>query len=216
MSADLDAYKQAFGIDPISHPRRSKALELALDIRKFEITLYWQRATYFWALIAAAFAGYFAILAAEKMHDAHFNAFVVACIGFVFSLAWFLANRGSKFWQENWENHVDMLEDDASGPLYKTVLQEKQQASRIERFVDGPLPISVSRVNQWVSLFTVLIWPLLAWNVLPPFASTSLVSVRHLLVGGTTAVISVAMVFLTRSKLGGRRALRLSTREVSL
>jgi hypothetical protein len=40
--------------------KSKKALDIALDTRKFEISLYWQRAAYFWALIAAAFAGYFA------------------------------------------------------------------------------------------------------------------------------------------------------------
>ena len=33
-----------------------------MDIRKFEIDLYWKRAAYFWAFIAATFAGYFALL----------------------------------------------------------------------------------------------------------------------------------------------------------
>ena len=38
-----------------------KALEIALDIRKFEIDLYWKRAAYFWTFIAAAFAGFSAL-----------------------------------------------------------------------------------------------------------------------------------------------------------
>ena len=40
------------------HLARGGALAYALDIRKFEIELYWKRATYYWAFIAAAFAGY--------------------------------------------------------------------------------------------------------------------------------------------------------------
>jgi hypothetical protein len=58
-------YKEAFGIDPLNKPLLEKALEHALDIRKFEIELYWKRASYFWTLIAAAFAAYFLILGAE-------------------------------------------------------------------------------------------------------------------------------------------------------
>jgi len=38
--------------------KAEKALNLALDIRKFEIELYWKRATYFWTFIGAALAGY--------------------------------------------------------------------------------------------------------------------------------------------------------------
>lgn len=53
-------YVEAFkGKVPLSAKLRTeKALELALDIRKFEIELYWKRATYFWTFIAAAFGGY--------------------------------------------------------------------------------------------------------------------------------------------------------------
>jgi hypothetical protein len=178
--------------------------------------LYWQRATYFWALIAAAFAGYFAILAAEKMYDAMFNAFIVASIGLVFSLAWFLANRGSKFWLENWENHVDLLEDGISGPLYKTVLSRTSAGGPIERFVDGPLPISVSRINQWVSLFTFNVWVLLAWNVLPVFARDAPVSVKHVLVASITAIICLSMIYLTKSKIDGSRNLQMSQRKTSV
>jgi len=36
----------------------SRRLEKILDIRKFEIDLYWKRATYFWAFIAASLTGY--------------------------------------------------------------------------------------------------------------------------------------------------------------
>ncbi|MEJ0010770.1 MAG: hypothetical protein WDN72_10050 [Alphaproteobacteria bacterium] len=73
------------------------ALKYALDTRKFEIGLYWRRATYFWTLIAAAFAGYFAILSAEHLPDSHYLAFIIGCIGLFFTWAWFLVNRGSKY-----------------------------------------------------------------------------------------------------------------------
>ena len=66
-----------------------------------------------------------------------------------------LVNRGSKYWQENREAHVDELEDEFEGPLYKTILSE-------ERFRPFNLtkgyPISVSRVNQTVSLYITVIW----------------------------------------------------------
>ena len=111
MQIDEKRYKGEFGVEPENREILKSALEHALDIRKFEIELYWKRAAYFWTLIAAAFAGYFVILGAQHLDDKNFLAFVVACIGFLFTFAWFQVNRGSKQSQENWENHVDMLED---------------------------------------------------------------------------------------------------------
>ena len=205
MRTKSQIYGEAFGLEPPNPPLVERAFALALDTRKFETGLYWQRATYFWTLIAAAFAGYFAVLAAEKMPDKEFNAFVIACIGFVFSVAWFLVNRGSKFWQENWENHVDMLEDPVVGPLHKTILRRPADASSIERWIDGPMPISVSKVNQWVSLFTLMIWIVLACNVLPSIAQDAPVSIKHSLVGVLALLASGAIALLAKSHLGDHR-----------
>jgi len=77
---------------------RRTALIQAIDNRKFEIELYWKRAAYFWTFIAAAFAAFF--LLQEKLNDSSVT-FIVACLGFIFSLTWYFVNRGSKFWQQN-------------------------------------------------------------------------------------------------------------------
>jgi hypothetical protein len=61
----------------------------------------------------------------EKTH----LSLVVTGLGLVLSAAWYLANRGSKQWQENWENHVDLLEYEVKGPLYKTVLGRPEPSS---------------------------------------------------------------------------------------
>jgi hypothetical protein len=42
-------------------------------------------------------------------------------LGILTALANALAARGSRFWQNNWEKHIDMLEDKIEGQLYKTV-----------------------------------------------------------------------------------------------
>lgn len=204
MGTKGDQYKQSFGMgQPPDLDKTKAALEHALDIRKFEIGLYWQRATYFWALIAVAFAGYFAVLTAEHMSDADkgFNAFVIACLGLIFSLSWFLANRGSKYWQENWENHVDMLEDGITGPLYKTILHRPKNTNLISRAIEGPAPFSVSQINQWVSLFTLLIWLCLIWVVLPPFDLNASASEKHVAVGASTALATLLLLFRTKSNI---------------
>ena len=130
--------------------KRELALDRAWLNRDFEIDKYWSRATYFWAFIAATFAGYIAIMTSEKMKATFQNelAFIVICMGLVFSVSWWLVNIGSKKWQENWEKHIDMLEDEVTGPLYKTVWNKTA--------------FSVSQINIAVSGFVTGVWLMLA------------------------------------------------------
>jgi len=82
---DIDEYRQIF------LPHTEKALQLAHDIRKFEIDLYWKRATYFWTFIAATFAGYFAIQAGNDFA----SVYVVTCLGFCFLWAGIMSTEGA-------------------------------------------------------------------------------------------------------------------------
>jgi hypothetical protein len=102
----------------------------------------------------------------------------------VFSVAWHCVNKGSKYWQENWENHVELLEDQVFGPLYKTRTNRPQGQSSlgrriknlffnkktfpisgihqiVEDFFVAPRPFSVSKINQLVSTFVALVWGLI-------------------------------------------------------
>lgn len=137
--------------------KKEKAFEKAHDIRKFEIELYWKRTTYFWAFIAASFAGYFAILTSKSISFQEQYLFLIESIGFVFSLGWFFVNRASKHWQLNWEKVIDSLEDDITGPLMKNHINNHNSFWSLTlsyRF-------SVSRINQIISCFITLIWVLL-------------------------------------------------------
>lgn len=198
-------YKRAFGIDPLDRALLRRALAHALDIRKFEIELYWKRAAYFWTLIAAAFAGYFLILGAENLRDHEFLAFVVTCVGFVFTFAWFEVNRGSKKWQENWENHVDMLEDHVTGPLYKTWLIRPEGDAMFEKWVTGPANVSVSKINQIISLFTLWTWLILAYAALPSFGLDLPIDWRLLIVGGSTVAFCLIAHYAGRTWQGGHK-----------
>lgn len=128
-----------------------RAFEKAWEIRNFEIELYWKRATYFWAFIATTFVGYFALVNSDayskpdKYH--HVEVYFVICIGFILSIAWLLTNIGSKAWQRHWEVHVDLLEDQFTGPLYK--------------IVHPTITYSVSKINEVVSVSFAVIWFLL-------------------------------------------------------
>ncbi len=141
-------------LSDFSDDRQKEALKQALDIRKFEIELYWKRAVYFWAFIATAFGGYFALQKEGELT----SIYIVTCLGFLFSLAWYFVNRGSGAWQRNWETHVDLLEDQIMGPLYKSVMNR-----RTYKFYDliGPYFFSPTRINNILALTITSVWLLL-------------------------------------------------------
>ncbi len=173
--------------------RRKAALERALDNRKFEIEMYWKRAAYFWVFIAATFAGYAAL--EGNPYSYGFLSYLLTCLGLVLSFGWLLANRGSKQWQENWEKHVELLEDDEIGPLFKTTMHRP----RPEKFAEwwdnaltGPSRHSVSKINQLLSLYMTLMWLVLAFKAWPasswkwPISAITVFALLELLFGART------------------------------
>lgn len=146
--------------------RAGRALAYALDIRKFEIEMYWKRGTYFWAFIAAAFAGY--ALTHKATDSDPWLSILFSALGLVFSFAWYLVNRGSKFWQSNWERHVDLLEDMTLGPLYKVVAVTADNSAGNP--LTSPAQFSVSKLNQVLSVFVVAVWFLLFVRSLLPIS----------------------------------------------
>lgn len=132
-----------------------QALQVALDTRKFEIELYWKRATYFWAFIAASVTAYFLILTSDNIANFKHLTIIISLIGYLFSLGWYFVNRGSKYWQENWERHVGNLEQKVIGPLFAWCkVPEKNKWNDILK----GFPMSVSKVNQFLSFVMVIFW----------------------------------------------------------
>ncbi|HME35041.1 MAG TPA: hypothetical protein VKF84_07370 [Candidatus Sulfotelmatobacter sp.] len=160
-----DQYKQAFGLSESPNAERAKnALKVSLEIRKFEIELYWTRAAYFWAFLAVMLGAYFALLAEKEPSEERAEArLTVLCLGIIFSTAWYFVNRASKYWQENWENHLDLLENNENGPLYKTILKAKDLSFWR---LSGPYDFSVSKLNQLLSLIVVVLFVLLLGRTL--------------------------------------------------
>jgi hypothetical protein len=160
-----------------ANPKKD-ALARAHDLRKFEIENYWRRATYFWAFQVAAFALLGLIWKDVGQLD-RLALLVPAGLGAISAQVAWITAKGSKFWQENWEAHVDLLEQEVEGRMTQVVLS-KEGAQ-----------YSVSAVNQhfmfllmlgWVGIFVVVvIEPVEAW--LRPHASTLA------LVGLTAAMI---------------------------
>jgi hypothetical protein len=133
---------------------QEKALITALDTRKFEIELYWKRATYFWAFIAAMFIAYFAVFNSDKINEIKGVTILISALGYFFSLGWYFVNRGSKYWQENWEAHVDLLGPSIQGDLFTTIKISNSNFWNVYK----EYPFSVSKVNQFLSMLMTLTW----------------------------------------------------------
>lgn len=186
----------------LSHKEKKRfkeAYEIALDTRKFEIELYWRRTTYFWALLGAIFTFYgISSFRSDDLDVRQFGQIISSALGVILSLAWILANKGSKFWQENWEAHVDLLEELFAGPLFKTVLFQPQ-----EGYLLRACPYSVSKINLVVSYFVFFIWCLIFLkNIFPQFddiivkfESQFMLTMNSYPLDGFKFVIFVATVF---------------------
>ena len=125
---DLKEYIERMDINNSDSEKLKKAYKISSEIRKFEIELFWKRAGFFWAFIAAIYTAYFNVLV--KIYPAHevecppyqhgtIPLLILSGLGLFFCFAWLLSSYGSKHWQENWEKHIDLLEDKITGPLYK-------------------------------------------------------------------------------------------------
>lgn len=125
-------------------------LKVALDIRKFEIELYWKRTTFFWAFLVAIYTAYFYIC--KNCGDNSAYLILLSFLASCFSFLWYLSNRGSKFWQENWEAHVSALEDHEIGPLFKIIKRNNNKFRNILSAYD----YSVSKANIIASVLICL------------------------------------------------------------
>lgn len=151
-----------------------KALENAIKNREFEIQMYWKRATYFWLFVSALW-----VALGKLLYDWHFldgsqqnnpyqfaTLFVLSCAGMGLSFAWYMVNKGSKFWQENWEYQINFLENEIMGPSYKTILSDctiyRRNSFQQECF--GSFPFSVSKINVIIAYSNVVLW-LISVNV---------------------------------------------------
>jgi hypothetical protein len=162
---DLQAeYLKALSLpmpDPavVDRVAQTAALDRAHELRKFEIENYWKRATYFWAFQLAAFTLFgllWQMFAERKLERA--ALLVPTTLGAITAQVGWLTAKGSKFWQENWEGHVDLLEQAREGRLTQVIINRRGQQ------------YSVSRVNEalmlllmcgWIACFTIVEFPTL-------------------------------------------------------
>lgn len=135
--------------DPDSIEIARKAFEIAHDNRKFEIDMLWKRSLFYWGFIAASFVG---VIAANKENS---KLSIVFCLfGFMCSVAWAAGNRGSKYWQEYWENKVVLFQNRVTGDIFIDHFPVK--SSIFSQF--SARKLSVSKLLMGVSDFTLLLW----------------------------------------------------------
>jgi hypothetical protein len=143
-----DTYDEKFGINPEVNKKRKAALKRAWANRDFEIDKFWTRSAYFWGFIALIFGAYITVTTGKyaSRAEAMYLDLYLILLGGIFSLAWLLVIKGSKRWQENWEAHIDELEDDITGPLYKTVYCNRKWF------------FSVSKINALLACAVIATW----------------------------------------------------------
>ena len=143
-------YASHFGLsNPEKEDLHKEAFKKAWEIRNFEIDKFWQRSAYFWGFIALIFTGYVSISTGKNNEIAKkmYLDFYLILLGLIFSVAWFLAICGSKQWQENWERHINFLEDEITGPLYKSLYFKRRKYY-----------YSVSKMNKIPSGVIIVTW----------------------------------------------------------
>jgi hypothetical protein len=133
--------------------KKLKTLEIADEVRRFEIGLFWTRSLFFWGFSATALAAYGGALHA-KATGFQFGA---GCVGLVCATAWTLVNRGSKYWQENWERKADLAQVPIQLSVELFAAPERQPAIR-EGWLWRAKHFSVSGATIAFSDFTVLVW----------------------------------------------------------
>lgn len=175
MAVTRQKYFDTLGIDQSDKVGRRSALDRAYQQRSFEIELYWRRGTYFWAfqgaiLVALGLSARGACV--ESSYWGNPLTVALAVLGVLSAIACSLAARGSKFWQENWERHVDMLEDTIEGRLYKTVWLHRETVSFSVSGVN--VALSDCFIGFWLLVAAYAIWrflgsylPVLPWLPIP-------------------------------------------------
>lgn len=126
-----------------------KAFDVAHENRKLEIGLFWQRSLFFWGFVASALVGY-----ATTYGKSTILSTFLALFGFVCSVVWASGNRGSKYWQEYWENKVNFYQHYTTGNIFydrtphHPRIWENYAARRI----------SVSKLTMALSDYMAFLW----------------------------------------------------------
>ena len=129
--------------------------KIAIETRNLELKLFWQRSIFFAGFIAAIFIGFYSIKT-DTMSDDNIQALriLLLILGTFFSLAWCLANRGSKYWYESWENKVSEAEKELEAVFFDEWVKPEEN----KFFLYRSRLYSVSKLAIFLSDLVFLAW----------------------------------------------------------
>ncbi len=175
-----------------SRGRDKEKFKVSLETRNFEIELFWKRSLFFWGFIASAFLAFASL---EKDNSNY--AIVIANFGMVCSFAWTLANRGSKFWIDNWEDKLFYYEN-----YFEKGLFAKPIGTEDKCFPYYKKRFSVSKLAIALSDFTFSIW--LGIVIIKTLKSFSIIKILNILnsFSNIKIVNGLLLIFSTLSTNG--------------
>lgn len=132
----------------------TKAYEASHRIREFEISLYWQRLNYLWAITAVFFAGW-GVIVFKILEDVdksgpllYYSVSLISIFGSILAIFTnFIVNAG-KHWQAVWEYHLTRLEPFISGSLYAMKFKPNGKAKQP----------SISKALELFNRFILFFW----------------------------------------------------------
>jgi hypothetical protein len=130
--------------------------EKSLALRNFEIENFWKRGWFFGALLLSIVAGYFKLFSENDDYCIY-----ISFLGLIVSLAQSLMNRGSKYWQERWENKTKNKESLLGIDVTKT-----RKYSNEKYFLDASTLAKNENILSMAHRFSVSKLTILIWDVI--------------------------------------------------
>jgi len=178
--------------------RQRKRFDTALATRQFEIELFWKRSLFFWGFIATAFVAVAALEGKSRVLSTLVSGFGLVC-----SAGWTLGNRGSKYWQEQWESKIEAVENTVTGRLFKERMPQQDKGPWLSgrSYSVSKLAIALSDcvVLLWVAILARQVW--VSWRTIEAVADFRLFIIT---IAPALAVVGVVLLFVFgRSSLEG-------------
>ena len=184
--------------DDLDIGKIKNAFERSHDIRKFEIGLYWQRSGYilgFLSVLAAAIAYCFSVYFKEVTSENTKFITCLAVIGISLCNFWRRIIKASKYWQENWEYNIDMLEPFVSGNLHKIHFYRTDK--QYNRFSIHEVVLSIcNRINIILYLIVFFVFALIINELFPFYRELPISKETIYLVGSPLLLIYLLIEFI--------------------